>query len=258
MPSLVRLDAPKPLELLKRPKALKAMKPSIAASAASARNGLPAHLVAAGADGSAASRSAPTAEDIVAAILPPRELVAPDGSRLFQSVSLQPASRLDVIQLQEVLDNRLVQRQAKAVGLCPIRSELYAEAFDELIRQVTIDSPERGLLLLRIRDEARQSVALHKQLYTVGKSFGARKQLAAEEGLGELRRAKAALEAQQRDLEAQVQVLLNRIDAIEKASQDERVITDKRHNDQAAFLRKTNQQLTAHIKAETEKANNRK
>lgn len=256
--SLVRLDPPKPLEQIKRPKALKVMKPSIAAAAASTRNGLPSHLTGGSGVPSDGSRAAPTAEDIVAAILPPREVLADDGTKLFQVVSLQPASRLDVIRLQETLDNRLVQRQAKEVGLCPIRSELYADTFDELIRQVTIDSPERGLLLLRIRDEARQNIMLHKALHQAGAAFGVRKQMSAEQGLAEMRETRRQLERQHRELEAQVQILLGRIDAVEKASQDERVITDKRHNDQAAFLRKTNQQLTASIKAETEKANNKK
>ena len=36
---------------------------------------------------------------------------------------------------------------------------------DELIRQVTIESPERGLLLLRVRDEIRMTLDAYKTLY---------------------------------------------------------------------------------------------
>ena len=39
-----------------------------------------------------------------------------------------------------------------------VRRELYAQCFDELIRQTTITCVERGLLLLRIRDEARMTL----------------------------------------------------------------------------------------------------
>ena len=39
-----------------------------------------------------------------------------------------------------------------------IRRELYAQCFDELIRQTTVSCVERGLLLLRIRDEARMTL----------------------------------------------------------------------------------------------------
>ena len=48
---------------------------------------------------------------------------------------------------------QLQQRQARETGICPVREELYAQCFDELIRQVTLDQPERGLLLMRVRDE---------------------------------------------------------------------------------------------------------
>ena len=72
-------------------------------------------------------------------------------------MSSHPATRVDVINLQEELDKRLQQRQARETGICPIREELYAQCFDELIRQVTINCAERGLLLLRVRDTTRRA-----------------------------------------------------------------------------------------------------
>lgn len=53
-------------------------------------------------------------------------------------------------------------RQARETGICPIREELYAQCFDELIRQVTINCAERGLLLLRVRDELRMTIAAYQ------------------------------------------------------------------------------------------------
>jgi len=91
-------------------------------------------------------------EDILNSILPPREWTE-DGQLWVQYVFSTPATRLDVITLQESLDQKLQQRQARETGICPIREELYAQCFDELIRQVTINCAERGLLLLRVRDE---------------------------------------------------------------------------------------------------------
>lgn len=52
--------------------------------------------------------------------------------------------------------------QARETGICPIREELYAQTFDELIRQVTINCAERGLLLLRVRDELRMTIAAYQ------------------------------------------------------------------------------------------------
>lgn len=104
----------------------------------------------------------------------------------IQQVSSTPATRLDVVNLQEELDRRLQQRQARETGICPVRRELYSQVFDELIRQVTINCAERGLLLLRVRDEIRMTIAAYQTLYESSVAFGMRKALQAEQGKAEL------------------------------------------------------------------------
>lgn len=52
---------------------------------------------------------------------------------------------------------------------------------DELIRQVTINCAERGLLLLRVRDEIRMTIAAYQTLYESSIAFGIRKALVAEQ-----------------------------------------------------------------------------
>ena len=81
--------------------------------------------------------------------------------------------------IRSELDKLLGSRQARDSGICQVychcpcyegdgcgqvRRELYAQCQDELIRQTTITCMERGLLLLRLRDESRMT--LHA--YTVG------------------------------------------------------------------------------------------
>ena len=63
-----------------------------------------------------------------------------------------------------------------------MREELYAQCFDELIRQVTINCAERGLLLLRVRDELRMTIAAYQTLYESSVAFGMRKALQTEQG----------------------------------------------------------------------------
>ena len=55
-----------------------------------------------------------------------------------------------------------LRSQARETGICPVREELYAQCFDELIREVTINCAERGLLLLRVRDEMRMTSAAYQ------------------------------------------------------------------------------------------------
>ena len=98
----------------------------------------------------------------------------------IQSVSPTPATKADVLVLQENLDKRLQQRQARETGICPIREELYAQCFDELIRQITINCAERGLLLVRVRDEIRMTIQAYQTLYESSIAYGMRKALQAE------------------------------------------------------------------------------
>lgn len=71
-------------------------------------------------------------EEILNSILPPREWS--EGGQLWvQSVSSTPATRLDVINLQEKLDTSLQQRQARETGICPVRRELYSQCFGEVL-----------------------------------------------------------------------------------------------------------------------------
>ena len=65
------------------------------------------------------------AEDYLNSILPPREY-SDAGQLWVQYVSPIPATRLDVIILQEELDKKLQERQARETGICPIREELYS------------------------------------------------------------------------------------------------------------------------------------
>ena len=105
----------------------------------------------------------------------------------MQYVSHSKAEREDVVKLKEALDQALEHRQARTEGICPIREELFSQAFDELIRQVTINCPERGLLLMRVRDEHKMSLAAYQTLYHSSLDFGKRKMLEAEEGMDELK-----------------------------------------------------------------------
>merc|ERR1712168_1451873 len=124
-------------------------------------------------------------DGILNSILPPQQWEA-DGGLWVQRVSSQPATRSDVIQVTTLLDQRLRERQARETGICPVRRELYQQGFDELIRQVTIECAERGLLLLRVRDEINMTLAAYQTLYQSSVAFGMRKALQAEQGKHEM------------------------------------------------------------------------
>ncbi|XP_077266446.1 putative inner dynein arm light chain, axonemal Dnali1 isoform X2 [Temnothorax americanus] len=155
--------------------------------------------------------------EILNRILPPKEWEE-DGQIWTQRVSSTPATRLDVINLQEQLDMRLQQRQARETGICPVRRQLYAQCFDELIRQVTVSCAERGLLLLR-----------------------------AEQGKENLINTAEELRLQKIDLEKTVAELRLKYDQSEKRSAELREAEEKKHMEEVQFLKKTNLQLKTQL-----------
>ncbi|KAI1231252.1 hypothetical protein IHE44_0008192, partial [Lamprotornis superbus] len=145
--------------------------------------------------------------------------------------------------LQEQLDRQLQQRQARETGLCPVRRELYTQCFDELIRQTTVSCAERGLLLLRVRDELQLTLSAYQALYESSVAFGVRKALQAEQGKAHLENRIAELEEEKKELEKQVREEKAKCEAIERQETERREIEEKKHSEEVLFLKRTNQQL---------------
>lgn len=181
-------------------------------------------------------------EDILNSILPPREWTE-DGQLWIQYVSSTPATRLDVINLQEQLDHQLQSRQARETGICPVREELYSQCFDELIRQITINCAERGLLLLRVRDEARMTISAYETLYESSIAYGVRKALIAEQKKIDLDSKLKELQSNRRDLQQQVENLKATIEATQQRALEKREQEEKVHAEEVERLTRTNEQL---------------
>lgn len=166
-----------------------------------------------------------------------------------QYVSSTPATRNDVISLQENLDKQLQQRQARETGICPIREELYAQCFDELIRQITVNCAERGLLVLRVRDEIRMTIAAYQTLYESSIAFGMRKALMAEQRKAEMETLIKTLEGETQDLEKQVKELNTRCSAIEQREAEQREANKAKHDEEVARLKEVNDKLKASLES---------
>lgn len=181
-------------------------------------------------------------EDILNSILPPREWTE-EGQLWVQYVSSTPATRSDVTTLQEYLDQKLQQRQARETGICPIREELYAQCFDELIREVTINCAERGLLLLRVRDEIRMTIACYQTLYESSIAFGMRKALQSEQSKVEMLAKITQLEGETRDLEKFVAEMSQKCKDVERKEEERIAEEEEKHKEMIEFKKKHNLSL---------------
>ena len=167
----------------------------------------------------------------------------------MQYVSSTPATRLDVVNLQEHLDHQLQSRQARETGICPLREELYSQCFDELIRQITINCAERGLLLLRCRDEARMTVTAYETLYESAIAYGIRKALMAEHRRTVLEDKMRQAANTKRELQQQVDNMKKTIESVISRASERRESEEKIHNDEVERVQRTNDQLKTSLEA---------
>lgn len=129
-----------------------------------------------------------------------------------------------------------MERQARESGICPVREELFSQCFDEIIRQVTLNLPERGLLLLRVRDEIMMTIAAYQTLYQSSVTFAMRKQLQAEHGKADLEKRISELEAKKKKQSNKVIELKSKIEAIQSRNASRREVETKKRTEEIKFL----------------------
>jgi len=134
-------------------------------------------------------------------------------------------------------------------GIDPIREELHSQSYDEIIRQVTIDCPERGLLLMRVRDELKMTIAAYQTLYKSSVNFGLRKQIQAEQGKAELENRITDLEKHRENLMEKLSELRNKKEAIEKRNAEKRAIDENKRAQEIDFLKYQEQHLRSFLES---------
>eukprot|EP00831_Metopus_contortus_P018592 TRINITY_DN1793_c0_g1_i4.p1 TRINITY_DN1793_c0_g1~~TRINITY_DN1793_c0_g1_i4.p1 ORF type:complete len:221 (+),score=45.64 TRINITY_DN1793_c0_g1_i4:205-867(+) len=182
------------------------------------------------------------AEEYLNSILPPREFTK-DGKLYVQYVSATPSTKAEVITLQENLDKKLQQRKARETGICPIREELYAQCFDELIRQITIQCIERGFLLVRVRDELRMTIEAYQSLYESAIAYGMRKALLAEQRKNDMNSEIQKLERECSELQKSVDSYEKQIKDIEESFTEECDKLEKKHKETVEIEKTKNRLL---------------
>ncbi|KAF8821172.1 putative axonemal dynein light chain p33 [Cardiosporidium cionae] len=103
-------------------------------------------------------------EDVLAAAIPPKKWTE-NGRNYVQYASSVPAKLSDIIKLEEQLLAALEEQNAREIGICPIREHIFSQLLEELIRQEVLFCQERGLLLIRIRNEYAYQIDAYQRLY---------------------------------------------------------------------------------------------
>jgi dynein light intermediate chain len=151
--------------------------------------------------------------------------------------------------LQDELDRKRVQRGARDTGICPIREELFAQCFDELIRQITINCAERGFLLVRARDEIKMTIQAYQTLYESSIAYGMRKALIAEQWKNQMSTQIKNLEDTNERLTRDNKTMEQEIEDMIRKDEEERIRENKEHEEKVIH----STELNADYKSDLEK-----
>ena len=176
-------------------------------------------------------------KDALNKILPPKKITENEKTWV-QYVSSTPVTKAEVVTLQEGLDRKLQTQQARETGICPIREKLYHECFDELIRQVTLNCLERGILLMRIKKEIEMTVNSYQTLYESSVAYGIRTLLIAEEDKKNLNVKIQDVQEECEGLEEEIQKLEMTINELKEQDKVEREEAKRKHEEEIAEERK--------------------
>lgn len=168
----------------------------------------------------------------------PRRWTDAHGTVWVQHASPYVTSRTETLHTHETLRRRLRQYHAKETGTCPIRAILIAECYMEVIRQVTAECWERGLLLLSLHAERVAAQAAHREIFEsrVGHAFrlalkGERDTTTVEKEMEALRKKVEELTQEEKNY----RMLCEKFSAY---AEEQMLIENKEHNDAVAALKK--------------------
>ncbi|ORC89486.1 dynein arm light chain [Trypanosoma theileri] len=184
----------------------------------------------------------PNVRVVIDTFIPPRAWRDEMGVLWVQHGSPYPASRTDTVETHEKLRRRLEETGAKRTGICPIRSLLLAECFLEVIRQVTAECWERGLLLLHIHSERIAAQTAHRELFEsrVGHAF--RLALKGEKDTSRVQNDIAKLRERMEALAEEEKQLRQKCDELSTKGEEQMLILEKIQGDEIAAIKKEGMQ----------------
>lgn len=160
----------------------------------------------------------------------PRKKWEVNKNLYVQEPSTVPATRVDIETLQEDFDSKLRDQGARETGICPVRRAIYDQCFDEIIREVSINCAERGILLKMVKDEATMTMQEFETLYHSSVAYGMRRALSGEQ-------ERDQMEVDIEELQSKVTNLNNELEELREKS-EQMDLDEREHQMEAERLHK--------------------
>ena len=167
-------------------------------------------------------------KDALNLILPPKKIIT-NEQLWVQYVSCTPVTKAEVQNLKEGLDKRIKVLEAKETGVCTVREQLYSECFDELIRQVTINCLERGILMMLVKTEYENQIKTYQNLYQSSIAYGIRSYLIIEEEKKKMNEENEQMEEECDSLSSDIEALKKEIEELKIKDEEQRQELNEKH-----------------------------
>ena len=187
-------------------------------------------------------------EDILNILLPPKKFLNVKNEQCLQYVLTIPAKLSDVYELQTMLDKALQDNQARETGICPIREEIYAEYFEELIRQISISCSQRGILLTKVRNEFRSILENYQQLYISSLAYGIRVSLLGEDLDQKYKQEIESYELEIKNLESEIETLKTDLEVSDQREEEFKQSCEQEIHQKFEDLQNENKKLRLKLK----------
>ncbi|XP_014252862.1 33 kDa inner dynein arm light chain, axonemal-like [Cimex lectularius] len=190
-----------------------------------------------------------TIRDILDSIFHPKSWVDKYGNHWLQSVSGEHVSRSDVIRLTNQLENQLRERNVNFERYCPVRRAIFKELFDEMIRQEVIVCPERGLFLLKIRNEFKLWESAYNAMYENSVLYGIKKSVEVKQDLASIEKAAADETLQHNRLMKEIRAMEDAVQMSEKRYEEIGSHLSTKYKEKIDFYVNLNNSIKAQINA---------
>lgn len=126
----------------------------------------------------------------------------------------------------------------------------YFFILDELIRQITLSQPERGLLLLRVRDELRMTLSAYQDLFVSSRDYDPYKNVLRESfsHQTEMETKQDGLDEVIKTLQDERDNLVRILECEEQVFKEQREAAFKKHSEKFHFLKRVNNVLKVSIR----------
>ncbi|KAA0190564.1 Dynein light intermediate chain axonemal [Fasciolopsis buskii] len=165
------------------------------------------------------------------------------GNKYVKHISMKQATPIELKNLETEVDRLLESRASRRVPLCDIRRDVLEDLADEILRQITIECPEQGVLLKRILNHHQTEFQAYETLLEFSESFVGRKRILWNHWKKARVKKIQELEEAKRILEYQLAELKHKVDQLEKKNQEAKVKRDAARQEEIKFYKKRAEHL---------------